>query len=382
MTRAARSTVVSLPGDREPSCLPRALLAAAKPLTVERPSTASDLVSADADGDGDGAKPPPRRRQVGPRTVVLAGLAAVVVLVGAFVAVSVWPDPKPQVPNLAGSAFEEAGLIRTGAGKAAYSPDGTRIALLTDGGLGLAEEGRVRTISRKGAQIVDFAWMPDSRRVLVLEGPAATGFLAVLDLTGDVVASAELQPSFSPGAGHGIDVDRQSRLAVAVAVTRQPIGGRETRDIALIELQSGVVRMMVNATGDESRPRFVAGNAIAFTDRTADSTRVMVADPTTGRREALSPAQERASLVAVLDDGESVAYSSVGRDGRVRLYKVAVTGGDRELLMKFSAGEAVVAVDPSGRRALLSTSLPDPSGEGPGEAVLRDVVLDSAIRRR
>lgn len=329
--------------------------------------------------DDDDDAPVPRR-DTRPRTVALIGFVTVAVLATAYAVVVTRPDPKPRVPAVAASAFGPGGVIRTASTKAAYSPDGSHIAVLTADGVGLAVGGQVKPLSRSGAQIVDFAWMPDSKRVLVMEGPASTGFAVVLDLEGEIVAAEELTPPFAVGSGFGIDVDPTSRRAVTVAVIRGPLGGGDRRDLVVADLQTGATRTIADEVALESKPAFIAGDDVVLTERRDGTSGVVLVNLGTGGRTALSPAGEQAAVVNVIDRGAAVAYVTRDRGGRLSLWRAPVDGGARTLLDRFDAGQAVVAVDPSGRRALVSG--PDPSqATVPGApVVLRDVVLAAALR--
>lgn len=338
---------------------------------------AGDAPSIPDEGGADGERPGAGPR---PRTVVLGGLALVVVLLAGFLAATYWPEPEVQVPSLAGDAFDED-VIRTNSTTAAYSPDGGRIAVLTDEGIGLASGGRVDRITRPGARIVDFAWMPGSDGLLVMEGPVSSGFLTVVDLEGKVAGAVELQPAFDPGTGFGLTVEPGSTRAVSVAVDREVIGGRSTRDLVVIDLQSGAVERLSDPAL-ESAPQFVGDNQVAFVERRDGSSRIALVRLDTGGRVLLSPAGRDAAMVGVLGDGGRVAYTTVGEQGRIQLWAVEVTGGRPTRLDTFPAGHIVVAVDPTGRRALVSEPAPvAEEGEPAGLRTLRDVVLRSAVAR-
>lgn len=319
------------------------------------------------------------RRDTRPRTVALVAFVTVAVLAVAYGVVVTRPDPLPRVPPVAAGSFGPGGVIRTASTKAAYSPDGASIAVLTADGVGIATKGQVEVFTRPGAQIVDFAWMPDSRRLLVMEGPVGTGFVVVVDLKGEVVAAEELSPSFAVGSGFGIDVDPSARRAVTVAVTRDPLGQRDRRDVVVTELQTGATRTLVDDEAIESRPAFLAGEEIVVTERRGRDSVVAVVNLNTGGRRLLSPPTERAAVVNVIGRGEAITYTTRGRGGGLSLWRVPTAGGTRTLLDRFEPGETVVAVDSSGRRALISG--PDPAAvEVPGAPmVLRDVVLAAAL---
>lgn len=319
------------------------------------------------------------RRDARPRTVALVAFVIVAILAVAYGVVVTRPGPSPRVPPVAAGAFGPGGVIRTASTKAAYSPDGASIAVLTADGVGIATKGRVEAFTRPGAQIVDFAWMPDSRRLLVMEGPVGTGFVVVVDLQGEVVAAEELSPPFAVGSGFGIDVDPSARRAVTVAVTRDPLGQRDRRDVVVTDLQTGVTRTLVDEEAIESRPAFLAGDEVVVTERRGRDSVVAAVNLASGGRRLLSPPGERAAVVNVISRGETVTYTTRGRGGRLSLWRVPAAGGTRTLLDRFEPGQTVVAVDASGRRALVSG--PDPAaGEAPGApVVLRDVVLAAAL---
>ena len=124
---------------------------------------------------------------------------------------------------------------------------------------------------------------------------------------------------------------------------------------------------------------FLAGDEVVVTERRGRDSVVAAVNLASGGRRLLSPPGERAAVVNVISRGETVTYTTRGRGGRLSLWRVPAAGGTRTLLDRFEPGQTVVAVDASGRRALVSG--PDPAaGEAPGApVVLRDVVLAAAL---
>jgi hypothetical protein len=147
--------------------------------------------------------------------------------------------------------------------KVRLSPDATRLAFVQDGALSIVRIRDGAILTRAGTNIVDAAWMPDGSRVLIDEGPIPTGQVAVINGNGRVAGVAHLKPSIGFGNGAGLSVNDDGTKAAAIAVSRDAIGGKAHNDLAVIDLQSGAVRVYATPEQDEDTPVFVDDDTIA-----------------------------------------------------------------------------------------------------------------------
>jgi hypothetical protein len=283
------------------------------------------------------------------RAVLFSVVGLLLVLLGAAYVVLFAPDSTPGVRGLspAGPAFSDTqGLIDPGPYDAAFSPNGARLAVLSAGGVSLAEGGRLTKVVKQEAtaasRVVAMAWMPTSDRLLVAEGPAQTRRLNVVDLKGQVVAAATLDKPLSLGDGFGMAVDATNRRAVLVNVTRDAIGGRRHLDLAVVDLQTGAVGILPTPDADESRPYFVDDSHVLVTQDAAQGTGAVLYDLKT---RTASPLAEGATAAAgVLSDSGTPVYQTLAEKPSVRTA--------RGELGRLDEGATLVAVHPAGAAAV------------------------------
>jgi hypothetical protein len=232
-----------------------------------------------------------------------------------------------------------------GAYRAVLSPDGDRLGVLSDDGLARVARNQLVPITEQGANVVDAAWFPNSATVLVAEGPAATGQVAVLDVAGDghVRGSIRLDPPVGFGQGYGMSVAPGGRKAVATAVER-PALEPEHRYLVAIDLETGATRALTDAGGpDESEPVHLTEERVAFVERTAGQVRTRTLDLATG---AVEDVADGAAVVGAAD-GVPVVVDGAGR----------LRAGDRAL-GAVPAGTTVAGVDVRERTAVVVESTP------------------------
>jgi hypothetical protein len=246
--------------------------------------------------------------------------------------------------------------------RAAYSPDGSRLAVLTASGLGLADGGRLRPIAPRGSRVVDFAWFAPASAVVVAEGPVPTGTMAVLGIDGSDKGTITLQPSLSFGDGFGMSVSPDNRTAVVTAVER-PALGAEQRYLALVDLATGATRALTGIGGaNEQRPIYFGATTIAFTEINADGTeRSLSVDTATG-------------AITEVPDGRAVGLVRQGRESKIVTLSGRVLQVSAHRLGQVPDRAEVAAVHPSGAEAVVRETVTEPGGATVGR--LRRIALD------
>lgn len=247
--------------------------------------------------------------------------------------------------------FGDGNEIDAGATGAVLSGSG-RLALVTDDGLGLAEDGEVRPVTEPGSRVVDVAWFGNGATLLVAEGPVPTGGLAVVDADGTVRGTVPLTPSIGFGSGYGMAVGPGGRRAVVTAVDR-PALGTEERHLAFVDLETGATRPLTEpgASPQEVGPFFLDEHRVAFTEIAADgSRRPLVLDLRDGSTQEVAPAGPvvgvAGTVVLLLEERDLVAVpvavgSGSGSRSRSRSKERVVVG-------EVPAGTSVASID--GRR--------------------------------
>lgn len=249
-----------------------------------------------------------RRLLVGTVIVALVFAAvAAVVLSGRTVSVGVRPAP---------AIFDEDGRIDLGTppAAAAYSPaTGSKLAVLTERGVALVEEGELRYVVNSPS-IAAFAWFPGETALLVIEGPTPTGGVVVVQTDGRVRGTIPLERSFQVGPGMAVLAD--GKRAVMTELRRSPLGAPEPSKLVEVDLTTG----SVTDRGEGERP-------------------------------------------VVLDDGTVVigALGTVDGVWVVRDTLVAERGERRHVLARLGDTRKAVAVHPEGTEALVvDRGRPDP----------------------
>ncbi len=288
------------------------------------------------------------------RRLVLVGVAAVVaVAVGAGLYLVLGPDDKGVVQGLAPAGddpFGRTGFL-DGAVRGIYSPVGSRLAVISDDGLGLADQGQIRPITKVGSKVVDAAWFRNSTTLLVAEGPVPTGGLAVVDIDGTVRGTVALEPSVGFGSGHGMAVAGDGRSAVVTAVQR-PVLGPDERHLVVVDLLSGQTRNLTPPGGpNEAGPFYLDDGRVAFTEQNGDERpRALVADLSNGDVTEVAPG----TTVAGTINDEVVLL-----DGRGRLF---MASNRSRVIGSVPAEASLTTVDPSGGAAVVAETVAGPDG--------------------
>lgn len=291
-----------------------------------------------------------RRRTLSIAAVVVAAVLAASVVV----ALLTTRRSDPGAVTLGSDdAFSAEGLAVPGARTARFSPDGTRLAVLRGGGaFGLSEGGRFRAIVPAETVVSSFAWY-DGGRLLLQEGPVATGQLVALDLQGNGKGVVKLDPDVPPGAGMAVSPDRHTVVVASVSDDRV--------DLHAVRVPEGTTRRLTDDPDAESQPVFLDDHRIAFTARVGGSERVIVLDLDTAARTALTEPGPRADVLGLA--GDDVAWAT---DTEVRATR---PGGATRTVASVPAGTVAVALSPDQRRLVLRETSPD------GDTILKLVRL-------
>lgn len=252
-----------------------------------------------------------------------------------------------------------AGLSINTSTKVRLSPDGARLAVVEAGTVAVVGLHDATIVTRAGRNVVDATWMPGSKRLLVVEGPIPTGQITVVDLTGAVTGVATLSPALGFGDGHGVAVDTRGARAAVIAVTRDAIGGRTHRDLALIDLLTGAARVYPTPGREESRPLFVDDDLIAVESQgERGAARLDLVDVATGTVDPGRPIVDGPFARTI---GGEVVVARRASQGAIRLLAVDSESGDERDLHVTKPHRRVVAVDIQLTRAIVC--VPDPGGD-------------------
>lgn len=282
----------------------------------------------------------------------LVPVLVIVALLGVISAV-VFVVMRPDTTGVRGLApvgarpFGDDDEIDADARSAILSEDGNHLAVVGDDGLGIAENGRIRPVTRPGTRVVDAAWFGNGATLLVAEGPIPTGALAVVDTDGTVRGSVPLSPSVGFGSGHGMAVAPGGRRAVVTAVERPPFGGEELH-LVLVDLETGATSALTDpGPGPQERgPWFLDADTVAFTEAT-EGGRPLARTIDVGSR-------------LVVDVGADGTVVGVGRSSVIVQHEreiVAVpipgAGGKRVVLGGVPDGTSLTSVDALGGVAIV-----------------------------
>lgn len=312
--------------------------------------------------DLDGPERPPARSAA----PVVVAVAMVVALVAAAVAVVVLrraeTDPVGLAP-IGPAPFGADGAITAGPSRAWYSADGAKLAVLTGGAAALAEEGQVRLLTARGGNVVDLAWFSAGTALLVAEGPAPTGGLAVVATSGEIRGRVPIDASISFGTGYGMSIAPGGRRAVVTTVSRGTFGEEESR-LVEIDLTTGAATPLDTGVGDARHPHHLDAGRVAFTRVTDAGSEAVV--------RSIGSGAPGAGAEIVLGDGEVRGVIGAGeavvlQDGATLRSVAADGGGDDRTLAREVAGR-VVAVHPSGATAVTAVRRGD-------VAVLQEISL-------
>ena len=278
----------------------------------------------------------------------LAILTVLAVAVGAAVLYVGRPKGETQVQRSTRGApeiFDADGLVSGGAAKAQFNAAGTRLVVLTSEGVGVVEEGEIRTITPPAAAIADVGWLTGTTDVAVVQAPVADR-IALINMDGTETGFVPLSPSLEVGSGNGLVVDTERRRAV-IGVERRPALEPLQRYLVMVDLRSGESRDLTPPGGpDEIGPFWLDESRILYTRLDGGESSAVVRNLADGTEETVAV---RARAVGVTA-GVPIFVSNE----RVS----AAIGGDPQVLYELEESESVVAVDPAGRRLAILEALP------------------------
>lgn len=289
------------------------------------------------------------------RRLVVGGLVAIAVLSMAYLFVGRERGNGVRGLTPAGeSPFGDRDHL-DGAIRGLFSETGSRLAVFTADGLGLAQQGKILPITRPGSNVVDAAWFANAATLLVAEGPVPTGALVVIDVDGEVRGTIPLEPSIGFGSGYGLTVAPGGRQAVVTAVER-PALGPEQRRLVVVDLETGSTRDLTTPGGaDEQRPFYIDRGRVAFTEVNPGAPpRAMTADVATGSVEEVAAA---VSVAGIIGD------EPVLQDERGRLF---VASSPTRTIATVPEGASLTSIDPAQMVAVVAETVATADGSRAG----------------
>jgi hypothetical protein len=151
---------------------------------------------------------------------------------------------------------------------AAASDDGTKIAFYgydptNKTRVGLVEGGRLVPVTPEGMNALDFAWMPDSRSLLVAYGPfRKPARFAILDLNGRLIRQVPFKGDFTV-VERGMTVRNDGAVAV-VSATRPGIR-EQSSDLLALDIRSGDYKNLTDTPNlSEASPSYIDPGHLVF----------------------------------------------------------------------------------------------------------------------
>jgi hypothetical protein len=265
----------------------------------------------------------------------------------------------------ANGSFGSGGTIPFGPFDGRFSPDGSKLLVLSADSVSIATGGRLTQLNEDGDEVLDAAWMPGSNAILVAYGPVGSDRMLVLDLGGRSLGSIKLNPPVAIAADLGMAVAPNGRTAVVTTRTAgNGVGAVDKVGLARVDLGSGAVDAITPRSGDELSHPVWFGNTQLLVD--------------VGRPGAVSRAAvlDLATSVARPIDAPSPNHGiAVLRDGTIVL---AVRHGRTEIVNRLEPG----GMSALGRTGTNTTAL-DVDGLGRlGLVVDETTALSGAVRLR
>jgi len=241
--------------------------------------------------------------------------------------------------------FDDNGLVSGGAARAQFNAAGTRLVVLSSEGVGVVEEGKVRTITPAGAVIGEAAWLTGTTDIAVMQSPIADR-IALINLDGTETGFVPLSPSLEVGSGHGLVVDTERRRAV-IGIERRPSLQPLQLNLVMVDLRSGQSRDLTPPGGpDESGPFWLDESRVLYTRVEGSDSQAVVLNLADGTEDVIAVNARAVGTVS----GAAIFVSN----NRV----AAEVGADPQVLYTLKEGESVAAVDPVGGRLALLESTP------------------------
>jgi len=234
-----------------------------------------------------------------------------------------------------------------------YSPDGSRIAFLSDWenegfyfSLYILElaTGRLRKIKRRGLEHSSFGWSHDGKRLVLVSDDDNRSDLFLYDLEQNKLERIRQkfrnnrQPSFLPG-------DEE----VGFVATMNGIA-----DIYKIRLADGRVTPLTQTPNDESHPRWSPnGRFLVFSREYLEQYDLVIKDLDSGKETRLTHTPYHELSPVFIPGGEALIYVS-DQDGIFNLHRLDLRSGISWPLSRVIGGIFTPQVSQDGQRVLFS----------------------------
>jgi len=280
---------------------------------------------------------------------ILAGIAAVALLVGVVIAMGMWWSSRRQESRSELPAMQIVPFTSYpgDVGAPTFSPDGSQIAFLWDKQEGKGADVYVKLIGETtplkltttpGA-IAALAWSPDGHRIAFNRQGSGGGIFVVSALGGPERKLAEVRFPEVRFAGSGLDWSPDGKW---LAVQDKNAAG-EPFSIFLISPETGERRRLTTPPnpGEDALPSFSPdGTKVAFARAHTESTQNIFVMPVSGGEPKQLTFLD--SLMAGLSwsgDGKQIIFSSTAREvSDFVLWREAVAGGKPERLAQLGIG--------------------------------------------
>jgi len=306
------------------------------------------------------------------------------------------PAASPVGPRaLVGRILDDHGQLRSQGWRylrGAISPDGQSVAFL--GGdpqgrsrVGLAREGTPVAITPTDLDMTDFAWMPDSRSLLVDytvrgEGGRRLDACDIIGLDGHVIRRIAIDKPLRTSGTASIAVSFNARMAIMAAT---PADAPDApADLVQLNLDSGATSILLHTPPDDlATPVYLGDHELVVTGGLAVTATqgangwAGVVDLTTRKIRRLTGPDQVVGVAAALPAGKEVVYEAAPGSTPFRargIWRVPLTGGEPSLLVQAEAMSP--SINPDGEWVLV-TEVGTPVAGG----ALRLVPIHPPLRR-
>lgn len=257
----------------------------------------------------------------------------------------------------------------SGIDRGSFSPDGRTVAYrgVSRGefarvGVGVGRGGSARWVTSTRIDATDFAWLPDSRRLLIafrrhprdpLEGARYEQF-AIFDLQGRLLRRVAVDRRLRvESTGLAVAPDGRTAVLAAAGPGRLDV----PTDLFRVDLATGrTVRLTNTPTVYETNPAFVSPSALALTksvELKSANGAIALLQLATRRALPLTPPAQYATAAAAWPHHRQILYSASDRAGGSRgLYAVGLSKLRRRLVL--GGAFDYPSASPDGRRVLVS----------------------------
>ncbi len=206
-----------------------------------------------------------------------------------------------------------------------YSPDGKRLIAMAfdshaDLRLTLLRDDRLEPLDM-ARDLVDYAWMPDSRSLLLATGkPMGPSVLQVVDLAGRLQSRVDLGTDIIL-AQSGMSVSADGRFAFVSALADR---GLDEQDLFRVDLRSGKIAALTTTSDTvESFPVVREDGEVIYVATSGDRRDSVVLSSTGGKITQVSPADLWVDRVSDTSFGLVVTGFPTGQSLAWRGYRLA-----------------------------------------------------------